>query len=112
MSGGRTSRRGYATCRPAPGGFTTLHACGAGRRTGSCHVRWHVATNPRSPFTRRPYLQRTTGERHLALDGAVFTETLADGTVTAHTLDDETEVRRVVDEEFGIVVPEGVRLLG
>ncbi|MFF4705406.1 arylamine N-acetyltransferase family protein [Streptomyces sp. NPDC001288] len=73
---------------------------------------WHVATNPRSPFTRRPYLQRTTGERHLALDGAVFTEILADGTVTAHTLDDETEARRVVEEEFGIVVPEGVRLLG
>ncbi|MGV9708525.1 arylamine N-acetyltransferase family protein [Streptomyces sp. NPDC003483] len=73
---------------------------------------WHVATNPRSPFTRRPYLQRTTAERQLALDGAVLVETRADGTVSKRDLTDEAEARRVVEEEFGIVVPEGLTLLG
>lgn len=73
---------------------------------------WHNGTNPRSPFTRRPYLQRTTAERHLALDGDRLTETRADGTVTEHTLADEAEARRVIEEEFGIAVPEGMALLG
>ncbi|MEU0048387.1 arylamine N-acetyltransferase [Streptomyces sp. NPDC006309] len=73
---------------------------------------WFVATHPRSPFTRRPYLQRTTAERHLALDGDRFTQTLADGTVTGRTLTREEEARRVVTEEFGIEVPEGLALLG
>ncbi|MFJ5270868.1 arylamine N-acetyltransferase [Streptomyces sp. NPDC088358] len=73
---------------------------------------WHVATNPRSPFTRRPYLQRTTPERHLALDGATLVETRADGTVSERKLTDEAQARRVVEEEFGIVVPEGITLLG
>jgi N-hydroxyarylamine O-acetyltransferase len=73
---------------------------------------WYVGTSPRSPFTHRPYLQRTTAERHLSLDGAVLAETGADGTVTERRLTDETEARRVVEEEFGIAVPEGLRLLG
>lgn len=73
---------------------------------------WHVGTNPRSPFTQRLYLQRTTPERHLALDGAHLVETRADGTVTERKLAGEAEVRRVVEEEFGIVVPEGLALLG
>ncbi|KOV67912.1 arylamine N-acetyltransferase family protein [Streptomyces sp. MMG1121] len=73
---------------------------------------WHVGTNPRSPFTRRPYLQRTTAERHLALDGDLLTETRADGTVTERKLANEAEVRRVVAEEFGITVPGGLCLLG
>ncbi|GGS44437.1 arylamine N-acetyltransferase family protein [Streptomyces cinerochromogenes] len=73
---------------------------------------WFVGTHPRSPFTRRPYLQRTTAERHLALDGARFTETRADGTVTERTLTQEAEARRLVEEEFGIEVPEGLKLLG
>ncbi|MEU2716844.1 arylamine N-acetyltransferase [Streptomyces sp. NPDC007205] len=72
---------------------------------------WYVSTSPRSPFTRRPYLQRTTAERHLALDGDRLTETRADGTVTERKLTDEAEARRVVAEEFGIAVPEGLRLL-
>lgn len=72
---------------------------------------WFVGTHPRSPFTRRPYLQRTTADRHLSLDGARLTETLADGTVTGRTLTEEAEARRVVEEEFGIEVPEGVILL-
>ncbi|MFJ9863760.1 arylamine N-acetyltransferase [Streptomyces sp. NPDC101165] len=73
---------------------------------------WHVGTNPRSPFTHRPYLQRTTPERHLALDGDRLVETRADGTVTERRLADEAEARRVVEEEFGIAVPEGLTLLG
>ncbi|MFB7598884.1 arylamine N-acetyltransferase [Streptomyces sp. NPDC056160] len=72
---------------------------------------WHVATNPRSPFTRRAYLQRTTAGRRLALDGARFTEVLADGTVNERTLVNEAEARRVVEEEFGVAVPEGLTLL-
>ncbi|MEU1401873.1 arylamine N-acetyltransferase [Streptomyces sp. NPDC005728] len=72
---------------------------------------WHVGTNPRSPFTRRPYLQRTTPERHLSLDGARLVESRADGTVTERKLTEETEARRVVEEEFGIEVPEGITLL-
>ncbi|MFE1307793.1 arylamine N-acetyltransferase [Streptomyces sp. NPDC058755] len=73
---------------------------------------WHVGTNPRSPFTHHPYLQRTTPERHLALDGDRLVETRADGTVTERRLADEAEARRVVEEEFGIAVPEGLTLLG
>ncbi|MEU6771388.1 arylamine N-acetyltransferase [Streptomyces sp. NPDC046759] len=73
---------------------------------------WYVGTSPRSPFTRRPLLQRTTTERHLGLDGARLTETRADGTVTERELTDEAEARRVVTEEFGIDVPEGPALLG
>jgi N-hydroxyarylamine O-acetyltransferase len=73
---------------------------------------WHVGTNPRSPFTRRPYLQRTTADRHLSLDGDRLTETRADGTVTERKLADEAEARRVVAEEFGVEVPDGLRLLG
>ncbi|MGW7818160.1 arylamine N-acetyltransferase family protein [Streptomyces puniciscabiei] len=72
---------------------------------------WYAGTHPRSPFTRRPYLQRTTAERHLALDGPRLTETRADGTATERELTDETEARRLVEEDFGITVPEGVRLL-
>jgi N-hydroxyarylamine O-acetyltransferase len=73
---------------------------------------WYVGTSPRSPFTRRPYLQRTTAERHLALDGDRLTETRTDGTVTERKLTDEAQARRVVEEEFGITVPEGLTLLG
>ncbi|MGW2420293.1 arylamine N-acetyltransferase family protein [Streptomyces sp. NPDC001709] len=72
---------------------------------------WYVGTSPRSPFTRRPYLQRTTAERHLSLDGDRLTETRTDGTVTERKLTDEAEARRVVEEEFGITVPEGLTLL-
>ncbi|MFC9929536.1 arylamine N-acetyltransferase [Streptomyces sp. NPDC127190] len=71
---------------------------------------WYIATSPRSPFTRRPYLQRTTADRHLALDGTLLTETRADGTVLERKLAGEAEARRVVAEEFGIEVPAGVQL--
>ncbi|MEU6480817.1 arylamine N-acetyltransferase [Streptomyces sp. NPDC047017] len=73
---------------------------------------WHVATNPRSPFTRRAFLQRTVPGRHLLLDGGRLTETRPDGTVTERTLSTEAQARRVAEEEFRITVPEGLRLLG
>lgn len=73
---------------------------------------WYVATHPRSPFTRRPYLQRTMPDRHLSLDGTRFVQTGADGTVTEREITDEEEVRRLVGEELGITVPEGIALLG
>ncbi|MGW0764417.1 arylamine N-acetyltransferase family protein [Streptomyces sp. NPDC002676] len=73
---------------------------------------WHMATNPRSPFSRRLYVQLTVGERHLSLDGDRLTRTLADGTATERKLTDEAEARRVVEEEFGISLPDGVTLLG
>ncbi|MCF4138768.1 arylamine N-acetyltransferase [Streptomyces sp. Tue 6430] len=69
-------------------------------------VNWHIATNPRSPFSRRPYAQRVTPDRHLLLDGAVLTETRADGTVTERELTRDAEVREVLAEDFGIDVPD------
>ncbi|MFE6826859.1 arylamine N-acetyltransferase [Streptomyces sp. NPDC057690] len=74
-------------------------------------INWHIATNPRSPFSSRAYVQRSTPDRHLLLDGPLLTETHPDGTVGQRELTDETEARRVLDEEFGIAVPDGTRLL-
>ncbi|MEU7560566.1 arylamine N-acetyltransferase family protein [Streptomyces eurythermus] len=74
---------------------------------------WFVATHPRSPFTRRPYLQRPLPDgRHLSLAGPLLTETLTDGTVTSRDLANEAEARQLVEERFGIAVPAGVTLLG
>ncbi|KOU02604.1 MULTISPECIES: arylamine N-acetyltransferase family protein [Streptomyces] len=76
-------------------------------------INWHVATNPRSPFSRRPYVQRLAPDAHLLLDGDRLTVThTADGTVTERKLSDEAEARRVLAEEFGIDAPEGLTLLG
>ncbi|MFD9001980.1 arylamine N-acetyltransferase [Streptomyces sp. NPDC059582] len=75
-------------------------------------VNWHIATNPRSPFSRRSYAQRVTPDRHLLLSGRLLTETRADGTVTERELTGEAEARRILDEDFGITAPEGVLLLG
>ncbi|MDT0615297.1 arylamine N-acetyltransferase family protein [Streptomyces lancefieldiae] len=74
-------------------------------------INWHIATNPRSPFSRRPYVQRLTADGHLLLDGDRLTETRADGTVTERRPADETEARRMLAEDFGIDVPEGLTLL-
>ncbi|WP_031045262.1 arylamine N-acetyltransferase family protein [Streptomyces sp. NRRL F-5650] len=76
-------------------------------------INWHVATNPRSPFSRRPYVQRLTPDAHLLLDGDRVTVTrTADGTVGERKLADEAEARRVLAEEFGIDAPAGLTLLG
>ncbi|WP_327402178.1 arylamine N-acetyltransferase [Streptomyces sp. NBC_01288] len=74
-------------------------------------VNWHIATNPRSPFTKGLFVQRVTPDRHLLLHGRVLTETRADGAVSERELTDEGEVRRLLDEEFGIEAPEGMKLL-
>ncbi|KQX83111.1 arylamine N-acetyltransferase [Streptomyces sp. Root1310] len=74
-------------------------------------INWHIATNPRSPFSGRAYVQHSTPDRHLLLNGALLTETHPDGTVKRRELTDEAEARRVLDEEFGIAVPDGTRLL-
>lgn len=75
-------------------------------------ANWYVGAHPRSPFSRRPYLQKLAPDRHLLLDGHRFTETHDDGTVTARELTDETEARHLVEERFEIDVPDGVPLLG
>ncbi|MBK3647296.1 arylamine N-acetyltransferase [Streptomyces sp. MBT33] len=75
-------------------------------------VNWHIGTNPRSPFTQRPYVQSVSAERHLLLHGRVVTETRADGAVSERELTDESEARRVLEAEFGIVVPDGTALYG
>ncbi|MFF9237960.1 arylamine N-acetyltransferase [Streptomyces sp. NPDC014776] len=74
-------------------------------------INWYIATHPRSPFSRRAYVQRLTGDGHLALDDRLLTTTHADGTVTERELADEAEVRRVLDEEFRITAPDGLTLL-
>ncbi|WP_262063513.1 arylamine N-acetyltransferase family protein [Streptomyces sp. STR69] len=74
-------------------------------------INWHIATNPRSPFTQRLFVQRVTPERHLLLHGGRLTETRADGGVSERELTDEGDVRLVLDEEFGIEAPEGTKLL-
>ncbi|MEU3899483.1 arylamine N-acetyltransferase [Streptomyces sp. NPDC045251] len=74
-------------------------------------INWHVATNPRSPFSRRPYVQRLSPAGHLLLDGDRVTETRDDGTVTERKLADEADVRRVLTLEMGLDVPEGLTLL-
>ncbi|MFF4401325.1 arylamine N-acetyltransferase [Streptomyces sp. NPDC001480] len=75
-------------------------------------INWHIGTNPRSPFTQRLYVQRVTADSHLLLAGRLLTETRADGTVTEKEVTDEAEARRLLDEEFGIIAPEGMTLLG
>lgn len=74
-------------------------------------INWHIATNPRSPFTKGLFVQRVTPDRHLLLHGRVLTETRSDGAVSERELTDEGEVRRLLDEEFGIEAPEGMKLL-
>ncbi|WOX11624.1 arylamine N-acetyltransferase family protein [Streptomyces sp. N50] len=74
-------------------------------------INWHIATNPRSPFTKGLFVQRVTLDRHLLLHGRVLTETRSDGAVNERELTDEGEVRRLLDEEFGIEAPEGMKLL-
>ncbi|GAA4909726.1 arylamine N-acetyltransferase [Streptomyces coeruleoprunus] len=74
-------------------------------------INWHIATNPRSPFSSRLYAQRTAEDRHLALDGTRLTVTSADGSVTERQLADEEEIRRVLDGDFGITAPEELKLM-
>jgi N-hydroxyarylamine O-acetyltransferase len=74
-------------------------------------INWHVGTNPRSPFTQRPYVQRVTADGHLLLNGRLLTETRGDGTVSERELGDEAEARQILADEFAITAPEGLTLL-
>ncbi|WP_128432652.1 arylamine N-acetyltransferase family protein [Streptomyces cyaneus] len=74
-------------------------------------INWHIGTNPRSPFTQRVYVQSVTAERHLLLNGPLLTETRVDGAVVEREVTEEAQARRLLEEEFGIEVPEGMRLL-
>ncbi|TXS51386.1 arylamine N-acetyltransferase family protein [Streptomyces sp. t39] len=74
-------------------------------------ANWHVATNPRSPFSRRLYVQCTRPGVHRALDDRRYTETRADGGVTERLLGTEEEARALLAEDFGIVAPEDMKLL-
>ena len=74
-------------------------------------INWHIGTNPRSPFTRRVYVQSLSAERHLLLNGRLLAETRADGTVVEREVTGEAEARRLLDEEFGIDAPDGMTLL-
>ncbi|MEU8673720.1 arylamine N-acetyltransferase [Streptomyces sp. NPDC048560] len=73
-------------------------------------INWHIATNPRSPFSRAVHAQRTTPLGHLSLAGLDLVETAADGTVTERRLADSAEVLRVLADDFGVRLPEGTRL--
>ena len=75
-------------------------------------INWHIATNPRSPFSRAVYAQRTTPEAHLALSGLDLVGTAADGTVEERVLADSAEVLRVLADDFTLRLPEGTRLPG
>ncbi|MEU3844091.1 arylamine N-acetyltransferase [Streptomyces sp. NPDC028635] len=75
-------------------------------------INWHIATNPRSPFSRRLHVQRLTPDGgHLSLDDRLLTATGPDGTVTERELADDAEARDVLDRRFGIAAPEGLTLL-
>ncbi|MFG2790636.1 arylamine N-acetyltransferase [Streptomyces sp. NPDC048419] len=74
-------------------------------------INWHIATNPRSPFTQRLYVQSVSAERHLQLHGSLLTETRADGTVRERELTREVQVRLLLEQEFGVVAPDGIALL-
>lgn len=68
-------------------------------------INWHIATNPRSPFSSRRYATRTLPDRQLTLDTRTLTETYADGTSHRRELADDDEVRKVLADEFGIIEP-------
>ncbi|MFD3524997.1 arylamine N-acetyltransferase [Streptomyces sp. NPDC058653] len=98
---------------PSRGGWTAQYAFTLEPFEHSDYevVNWHVATNPRSPFSHRLYVQRLTPDGHLLLDGDRVTGTGDDGTVTERKLDDEADARRVLAEDFGIDAPDGLTLL-
>ncbi len=71
-------------------------------------INWHVATNPRSPFSHTLYVQRTTSDAHLALHGRHFVETSPDGSRKERELSGPDEVVDVLTADFGIAVPAGL----
>jgi N-hydroxyarylamine O-acetyltransferase len=56
------------------------------------------------------YVQRTTGDGHVALPGRTLTKTAPDGTRKEREPADGDEVLRVLADDFGIRLPAGTRL--
>ncbi|WP_459545334.1 arylamine N-acetyltransferase family protein [Nocardia sp. X0981] len=60
-----------------------------------------VATSPRSPFTRRPFVQRFLPDAHHVLDGRTLTTEYVDGTGSTRELE-LSELPKVLAEVFDI----------
>ncbi|MFE6978833.1 arylamine N-acetyltransferase [Streptomyces sp. NPDC057682] len=73
-------------------------------------INWHIATNPRSPFSQRLYAQHVTPDAHLSLTGRTLVVTGNDGSREERKLADEAETVRLLTDTFGIRVPEGAVL--
>ncbi|MFD8823453.1 arylamine N-acetyltransferase [Streptomyces sp. NPDC059605] len=73
-------------------------------------INWHIATNPRSPFSSGVYAQRTVPGAHLSLTGRTFATTADDGGREERELADGDEVLRVLATEFDIHLPPDTRL--
>lgn len=73
-------------------------------------INWHIATNPRSPFSHLLYIQRTMPDAHLALSGRHLLETRSDGSRKERELSGHDEILRVLTADFGIAVPDGLAL--
>ncbi|WP_329562345.1 arylamine N-acetyltransferase [Streptomyces uncialis] len=73
-------------------------------------ANWHVATNPRSPFSRAVHVQRTFDDRHLRLAGRELTEKFADGRERRVVQVADEELLKVLADDFGIELPEGTKL--
>ncbi|MEU0685544.1 arylamine N-acetyltransferase family protein [Streptomyces uncialis] len=73
-------------------------------------ANWHVATNPRSPFSGTVHVQRTFPDRHLRLAGRELTEKFADGRERRVVRVADEELLKVLADDFGIELPEGTKL--
>ncbi|GAA3733540.1 arylamine N-acetyltransferase family protein [Streptomyces tremellae] len=74
-------------------------------------INWNIATNPRSPFSHRLFVQRALpGGVHRALADGRLTQTRAGAVVRTADVRTDGALRRVLDEEFGIVPPAGLTL--
>jgi N-hydroxyarylamine O-acetyltransferase len=72
-------------------------------------INWHIATNPRSPFRSRLFVQRTGPGVHRTLAERELTVTSAEGAVERRKVADG-ELRGVLRDEFGLRVPDDMRL--
>ncbi|MCF3960577.1 arylamine N-acetyltransferase family protein [Streptomyces fuscigenes] len=74
-------------------------------------INWHIATNPRSPFSRRLFVQRALpGSVHRALTDGTFTETRDGGAVRTYDVRSDAALREALTGEFGITPPDGADL--
>jgi N-hydroxyarylamine O-acetyltransferase len=76
-------------------------------------LNYYVSTNPRSPFTARPFTQKFTPEALYVVDGTTLTVTRPDGSSEKRVLRPE-ELPAVLAEHFAIVLDEeeASRLIG